>query len=661
MNGYLVLAGFLLCGVVLMDALLPDRQRLIRLWLGLSAGLIMMMWLPTLFAFFMKFTRAAQLLGLGVAALAAGAAAFLNRKKPREKRWTDMPLWLPLALIVPLALLGGYLQYTHILRNVDGTLHVGQSTYGDLCLHLGIATSLRNAAYPPHYSLLPGAALGYPFLGDSMVTTMLLFGSGLSGAFIATGTLMMALVFTGFVLFAWELTRSRAATVIATALMFVNGGLGFLYALDGVGRDPTAFNAIFTGFYATPTNQPALNLRWVNVICDMMIPQRTLLTGWMALIPALWLLVTAARERRPALFIVLGVWAGAMPMIHTHSFMALGLISVGAVAYCTLRAVPSDPSAALLEGNSRVGAFLRFALYGGIAVLLALPQLLTWSVPQTVNGGGLRLRFNWVNNPNGAGLIDGYCWFWIKNVGLIWLMMVPAALSGRRAAKGKPLSRGDMLRMLGLGALIVYGVAELILFQPNDYDNNKLFYVAYMAMMPAMGAYLVGLWNRLRGVRGRAVLATAFMLAAVLSGGLSIARETVSDLRLFAEEEAAAAAFIDAETPEDAIFLTGREHNNPVAALAGRSIVCGSPSYLYFHGIDYNQQLYDEQQMLEAPGDSLELLDQYGVDYVYISSYERMAFAVDEAWFVDNCDTVFAEGNVCLYRRRGVHWKSTET
>ena len=35
-------------------------------------------------------------------------------------------------------------------------------------------------------------------------------------------------------------------------------------------------------------------------------------------------------------------------MIHTHSFLALGLISVGAVAYCTLRAAPSDPTAALL-------------------------------------------------------------------------------------------------------------------------------------------------------------------------------------------------------------------------------------------------------------------------------------------------------------------------
>ena len=47
-------------------------------------------------------------------------------------------------------------------------------------------------------------------------------------------TLMLVLVYTGFVIFTWELTRSRAATVVAAALMFINGGLGFLYALDGV-------------------------------------------------------------------------------------------------------------------------------------------------------------------------------------------------------------------------------------------------------------------------------------------------------------------------------------------------------------------------------------------------------------------------------------------
>lgn len=651
MLGYLLLTGFLMCGCVTMDALLPRRDTLIRLWLGLCAGLVMMMWLPALFAYALRFDRAAQLLGLAAAALIAAACAFSSRRKPRSRRFTGMPAWLPLALVVPLAILGGYLQYTHILRNVNDTLHVGQSTYGDLCLHLGIATSLRGAAFPPDYSLLPGTLLGYPFLSDSMVTTMLLFGSDLTHAFVITGTLMMALVFLGFLIFCWELTRSPAATVVATALMFVNGGLGFLYALDGVAKDATAFHRIFTGFYRTPTNQPDLNLRWVNVICDMMIPQRTLLAGWMALLPALWLLVTAARNDDPGGFALLGVWAGALPMIHTHSFLALGLVSAGGMLYALVNA-----------RKRRLAVFTRFALYGVVALALALPQLMTWSVPQTVNGGSLRFRFNWVNNQGNGKLIDGYCWFWIKNVGLIWLMMVPAALAGKRRPRDstRPMAQGDLTRMLGLGALCVYVVAETIQFQPNAYDNNKLFYVAYMAMMPAMGLYLTALWERLRGFRGRALLAGVFMLVSTLSGALSIGREVVSDYKLFGPQAVHAARYFEENTPPHAVVLTGVEHNNPVAALAGRNIVCGTDSYLYFHGVSYFTQERDERLMLEAPGDNLELLDKYGVEYVYISAYEREDFEVDEAWFAENCDTVFAEMDVCVYQRRGIHWKSTQ-
>ena len=155
MGRLLLLFGFLTCGTVLMDGLLPHRNLLVRIWMGLCAGLMLMMWLPTLFAFFIDFTRTAQLLGLALAALMAAASWAMNLKKPYAVQPMDMPIWLPIALIVPLAILSAYLQYTHILREVDGALHVGQSTYGDLCLHLGIATSLRNASYRPDYHIQP--------------------------------------------------------------------------------------------------------------------------------------------------------------------------------------------------------------------------------------------------------------------------------------------------------------------------------------------------------------------------------------------------------------------------------------------------------------------------------------------------------------------------
>ena len=128
MFGYILLALFLMAGVALTDAVFYRQDRVVRLWLGLCAGLILMMWLPTLYAFFLRFTRAVQLLGLGTAIALAALAQILTRDRRREARWTDMPPWLMPALVLPLIALGGYLQYTHTLRVIDGGLWVGQST-----------------------------------------------------------------------------------------------------------------------------------------------------------------------------------------------------------------------------------------------------------------------------------------------------------------------------------------------------------------------------------------------------------------------------------------------------------------------------------------------------------------------------------------------------
>ena len=59
---------------------------------------------------------------------------------------------------------------------------------------------------------------------------------------------------------------------------------------------------------------------------------------------------------------------------------------------------------------------------------------------------------------------------------------------------------------------------------------------------------------------------------------------------LFSADEVAAAEYIKENTAPDALFLTDDNHDNAVAVLTGRNIVCGSSSYLYFHGLDYTYQ-----------------------------------------------------------------------
>lgn len=622
MLGILLLIAFELCGLAIARSLFAGCARAIRAWLGLCLGLVLMMWMPALFAFALRFTPAAQFCGLGVAALVA-ALCLWRRPNLRDAGSPAPPTRLICALVIPLTLFSAYLQYTHVLcPGADGTLYVGQSTYGDLCLHLGIATGLDGASFPPEYTILPGVMLGYPFLVDALSASMYQLGCNLALSFTLPGTLMMALVYWGFCLFTWEFTRRKGAVLLAFLLLFLGGGLGFLYTFDQVFEDSTLLQQALFGYYYAPANYTQENVRWVNCVVDLLLPQRTLLAGWLTVLPALYLLLRGLKANNRRLFVALGVWAGAMPMIHTHSFLALGAISLGALAYYACRK-ERDTVANLV-------------LYGAIACVLALPQLLFWSFPQTFGGGYPRLRFNWVNN-TGSGLIDEYFWFWIKNVGPVFIVLAPAALSAGRRGKA-----------LALGALILFALAELVQFQENSYDNIKLFYVAYIAVLPLAAQYLLAIYDRLKGIRGRALLAAVFLVLTLTSGAMSLAREAISRYALFSPQDVEAAEFVKENTERDAVFLTDTDHINPVSVLAGRTVVCGPDLYLWWHGFaqEFTARSAYIQETYANP--SFEALAQYDVDYVYIGATER-GYGADVDWFAQNLTLVYDSGGIQIY------------
>ena len=140
--------------------------------------------------------------------------------------------------------------------------------------------------------------MAYPYLADSFAATLYLLGMTLPGAMSVSGILMCAMVFLGYALLVAQLCRKRGTVVLATLLLFMNGGLGFFYTLGGSVQNGVVTTVwdnlrnVMQGYYQTPTNQPnPNNLRWVNIICDMLVPQRGILGGWAMLMPVLNLLL----------------------------------------------------------------------------------------------------------------------------------------------------------------------------------------------------------------------------------------------------------------------------------------------------------------------------------------------------------------------------------
>ncbi len=664
---------YLYFGVTVIRFLLPRHRPLNRIWLGLSLGLLAEMWLPAIGAFFFSFGAEAHVFGAGVLFILTVACWFLrDRRDPAgwdEKE--DALLRQMLIFCIPLTLLAIWLQYSHVMRvDTEGNWCVGQSTYGDLPMHMSFVTGLVGKKFPADYPFYPGTQLSYPFLTDSLSSTFCLLGCSVQAAIIVPAVLMMALCYTGVLVLARDMTGGKRTALLAAALFFLNGGLGFLYDFDLAGSGGWTANPeapfliragqtvsdwfatvserlefILTGYYKTPTNQPdPNNLRWSNVICDMMVPQRTSLGGWCMVIPCFYLLGTEFRprlrdpENRSRGMILLGIWAGALPLIHTHSFLALALASFGALCYDMIH---GDPKA-LAERRPRWRILLRYGAYAAITVVLAAPQLFCFTFAQTFQEGShsfLQLQFNWVNNPGGTGMRDLYLWFYIKNIGLPFLALLAALFE-----------KNPRNRRIFAMALPIILAAEFVRFQPNEYDNNKLFYLAWLLCCMIVADWSSRLWEKMKGLGGRRFLAVLAAVVTFLSAGLTIWRECVSSYVAFSSEAVEAGQFARQNTEPEAVFVTGTQHLNPVLSIAGREIVCGPDLWLYWHGFDTSERQEDLRTFYEAPEKHPEIPRKYGAEYVYVSSYERGSYAVDEEGIARMGMKVFENGEAAIYR-----------
>lgn len=617
-------ALFVCCGFCLSNWILRPRHLCLRLWLGGSTGLFLLLWLPALWSFLLGFTLSAQLLAGGTAAVLAGAVWLFQKKRPFSRESFSLARLRSLWGVLPFWLFSLYLLYTHTLRAENGALHCGQSTFGDMPLHLGLMTSVaEQEIFPPEYSILPGTSVGYPFLCDTVSSTFLKLGAPLAFSYMLPMALALLLFFWGLYLLYREFLRPFApvrAAAVAFLLFTVGGGFGFAYFLDNADQN-TYLPQLLTGFYITPTNLLEQNVRWVNILCDMLIPQRATLFGWTLLLPCLFLLLRLYRRKtfRWQESLWLGVFAAGLVLVQTHAFLALGIFTLGMIPFAVCR-----------HGIKR--AFFRFLPYGASVLALALPQLLFFTFQQSGTEGFVRFGWNWGNQ------WDSYLWFYLKNLGLPFVLLLPSILSAPRE-----------MRRPAFGALVLWILCEVVIFQPNSYDNNKLLYISWIVACAFVARYLLILWQRLRGLPGRWFLAGVVAVCVFLSGGMTMAREAVSDYELFSAQQVEAAQWIKENTQPDAVFLTSNNHNNAVAALTGRNIVLGTDSYLYFHGLDTSQRYADVQAMFTQPGALETLAPTYEISYLYIGSYERSIEGFDENLFAA-LPIVFQNQEVTIYQ-----------
>lgn len=622
MLGIVYFMCFLVLGVAITQRILSQQPIYVRLWSGILVGIIGVMWGVVPFAFVFGFNKLSHILTLATMVLIYG---FIRWRFPESGHfrilakdvfqsllWTTIPLFMLIVLMLN----------SHVLLpNSDGGLYGGQSTFGDLAMHLGFVTSQAElGVFPPEYAIFPGEKMNYPFLVDSLSSSLYLFGTSLRASILIPSYFLVLSLIMGFFIVSYEIVKSRFSAMLASVFFFINGGFGFIYFIEGAKKNPENFTRIFSDFYQTPTNYNVSNIRWSNVICDMIIPQRTTLAGWAFVLFAIWLVYNAIEKKNMRWFMMAGMMAGLMPMIHTHSFLALGILTI------TWSVID------IITSQNKKQAIINWGVFGLATMAIALPQLLFWTFPRSSAGGFLKWQSGWVNES------DPWLWFWIKNVGVLFVLILPAFMTSNKK-----------MMMLYSGAIALFVISDLVIFQPNWYDNNKLFYVWYMLTCILVADYLVKIYQQLNAKSGRHILMAIVIVLSVYSGLLTIGREWVSSYQIFNKDAVAAAEYIKTHTSKDALFLTANNHTNPVTALAGRRIFSGATIYLFFHGVDYNKRFESVINMYKQPEQMAKGTEGFSFDYVYFSSYEKDQFGVEVDGIKALYPQVFQQGDVYIF------------
>ncbi len=544
-------------------------------------------------------------------------------------------------------------------------------------MHIGFITSIaKQHTFPPEYSIYPGIKLAYPFLSDSISSSLYLLGASLRVAYIIPMLVAVMQVFCGFYCFIKFWFKKGSVAFIAFILFFYDGGFGFIHFLNKVN-----FSKNFTEFYFTPTSIGDYNYRWAQIIANMLIPQRATLFGWAVLFPLLAFLYYAKENRSIKSFLIAGIMAAGLPMIHTHSFLALGIICVvwlfwdmykekesylllklagiiWVVFFFLLRMyndktglIEKNGFIIMIVGlgiiavlfvkeivscfkNSTIKSYIQtWGVFLIPVILFAFPQLLFWTFGQASGDGFLRSHFNW-SNAN-----DNYFIFYLKNIGITFLIFFPAWVS----AKKKELQTASPM-------LLIFFIAELVVFQPNEYDNNKLLFVAFVFMCGIVSDFVIKLFEKNWNIILKGALAVSLLFVGVFSSSMTIARECVSDYELYSKAQVDAAEYIEKNTAEKAVFLTGDNHNNAVAALTGRSIVCGADTFLYYHGINTAERKNEVANMYADPVGNKELYKKYNVSYIFVSDVETGEFQINFEGLGQIAEKVYDAQNVVIYK-----------
>jgi hypothetical protein len=448
--------------------------------------------------------------------------------------------------------------------------------------HVAIGQSLANGNVPPQVPYAVGAPLGYHWFADLHgAIASLSSGLPLIPVFFASSALLAgALALVTYEL-AQRLTGSRRVAAIATILLVLGGGLGWLrLPIDLFTGARDLGKLISTVPYDNVWTDAYPRFRIASVFGTGLLAHRASTFGLPGVITVV-LLVEASLGRSRAGMLTAGLLAALLAPFQFYFFPATYVIVL--LLVITRRAWRTP------------GWLVDAALFVG-PVVLAASYVIGPALRQSQRGS-FKFVLGWSEATAGEGGLPSIVQFYLLNLGVPTVLALVALVR-----RGTPRRA-----FLGAWMLALFAIPNLIVASAVPFDMNKYFQLMSVPVA-ILAATLIARWPRpiLAGV----------LAVSIASPVLIAAWQVTSRQMVLTSAQERAANWMRGNVPPLAVFLTDAWLNSPVD-LAGRLRITSFGPYVDNLGFDSVARGADVKNAY-CGGDQAasDVMDRYGATYV---------------------------------------------
>lgn len=486
--------------------------------------------------------------------------------------------------------------WSHLLFFSNGNLIAGHPyVWADWSMHIALVSNFAFRPVSDWFNSLPvfsGAPVTYPFFTNLVSGLLWRFGFSLP-----VSMLIPSIVWTAFCLYAlysifYSLLGSVKQAVLAATLFFGCGGVGFWYILYEKGWKALLDSTVIV----TQISDHQIEMN--TVIASMFIPQRAFLLGFPLAIGVMWVILNdfVFHWRKTAKLTApfAGLAAASLLVIHTHSFVVIVLFSVWIFLF-------------------RFRQIQKWLTFGIPAIILSTVLYFTFLRSGLHTASFFTLNPGWI----GHGSFAHWIFFWIKN----WGLFLPLAVFGTGLLW---FQQKQKLLIVVMFFWVLFMVANLIQFQPQEWDNTKLFaWVSFGLSIPVTLALRGLLCSYKRSITFPLVVFLAVLL--VLSGATDLVHNLDTKRKSFqmlSSDQIVLAEYVRKMTPPDSVFLTRPVVNNPISMIGARSVYLGYPGWAFSYGLDYSTRESKIRAVFEGTDSIESLQSSEKIEYIFIDSHE---------------------------------------